>query len=121
MPHANPLSIHSPAPERENIACLYSSGGEITQVVFCPDRKYDNIVASCSTNHETRLWDIHAPDSALFVLKEYAPVYSIAFSPDGNNLASSREGSIRVWKLPLIFAMHKDWPPSNAIEFDGIN
>src|SRR5262249_6372532 len=74
---------------------------EFVQYLACsPDGRF---AASASSNkvNELMLWDLTAPDGTPVLLgKQKAHVYSLAFSPNGKNLASgSSEGVLKLWDV----------------------
>jgi len=78
--------------------------GPVTAVAFSPDGEW---VASASERGATRVWDISAAlntgaatgqEIAQMTYGEREDVFAVAFSPDGEWLATgSLEGAVRVW------------------------
>ncbi|MEL6308343.1 MAG: protein kinase, partial [Chloroflexota bacterium] len=78
---------------------LSGHGGEILDVAISSQ----NIIASASIDGTVRLWDFETGEE-LAVLEHPREVYSLAFSPDGAQLASSygvtdASGTILVWDI----------------------
>ena len=71
---------------------------QVWSVVFSPDGKR---LASASSDHTVKVWDVISGQETLSLKGHSAEVVSVAFSPDGKRLASaSYDKSVKVWDVP---------------------
>jgi WD40 repeat protein/serine/threonine protein kinase len=78
------------------------------QLAFSPDGQR----LSCTHNPMLRVWDV-TTGQVLHTLKD---VRHVAFSPDGNRLASrSKGGAVQVWDVTTGQELHTHWEPSDTI------
>ena len=103
-------------PDKEHI--LNGHGGSVTSIVFSSD---GSILASGSDDGTIRLWEVVFEESRGYTSRkeeivsfshkstlEHSGVTSIAFSPDGNMLASgSKDGTIRLWESETRFGKNR--------------
>ena len=82
----------------EPLVDLHGHGRKVTLLKFHPTAQH--IVSSASGDFTVKLWDIEA-GSCLHTLAEHSdPVYSVAWSPDGNFLASgSFDRCLHIWNV----------------------
>eukprot|EP00871_Galdieria_phlegrea_P003935 jgi/Galph1/4542/GphlegSOOS_G3181.1 len=80
---------------RDIYAIRWSPTGPNTENVNKP-----LLLASASFDHTVKLWDIQAGNCKWTLSKHSEPVYSVAFSPDGEYLASgSLDRFLHVWSV----------------------
>ena len=70
----------------------------VVSVVFHPDGKH---LASRGTDRKVKVWDL-TTGQAVFTepcnaIRKFGTAYTVAFSPDGRQLATGSEGVVRVW------------------------
>ncbi|MBL9160262.1 MAG: WD40 repeat domain-containing protein [Verrucomicrobiales bacterium] len=67
---------------------------QIDSLAFSPDAK----TLSCAAGREVRLWDLATGVQLANFAEHAGVVWSVAFSPDGNRLASaSTKGEVKIW------------------------
>lgn len=78
--------------------------GWVYSVAFHPEFSQRQIIASASYDHTIKLWDVsQLPATCKTLTGHGGAVVSIAFSPDGKQLASgSEDDTIRLWDLSNI-------------------
>ncbi len=78
---------------------LEGHSSEIQGLAFSPDGK---LLASAGRDGTTRIWDIETGESkvTLKVTTAFMGAMSVAFSPDGTQLATSAEGTTILWTVP---------------------
>ncbi|KAL7919851.1 WD40-repeat-containing domain protein [Trichoderma austrokoningii] len=70
---------------------------QVTSVAFSPDNK---ILASASSDHMIRLWEVSTGSHQRTLEGHSYLVFSVVFSPDGSILASaSQDSTIRLWEV----------------------
>ncbi len=69
---------------------------EALTVAFGPDGK---IFATGGNGTTARLWDVATGKSVGKLLEHQAPVYALAFSPDGRTLLTAGGGVVRLWDV----------------------
>jgi WD40 repeat protein len=111
----------------EKIAQFYN-GSYITSVEYSPDGKY---VATGGSDNTIKLWDIAQGKLARTLTGHTDDVQTIAFSPDGQVLASGAggwdnpgESTIKLWRVSNgnlldTFEGHGDWVQKVAFSPDG--
>ena len=80
---------------RETLNTVAAHGKQVKKVAFSPSGK---TVVSAGSDGELRFWDVKTGEH----LKTIAPeknIFSIAFSPDGQTIASSHLGEIHLWNV----------------------
>ena len=59
---------------------------------------HGGLLATASTDHTARIWDLAHPDAQPTVLRHGAGVTSVAFAPDGTHVATGSDDAVaRVW------------------------
>ena len=95
--------------ESESVRILEGHTSAVMDVVFSPDGKK---LASASTDHTLRLWDVESAQPIGDALKGHTSwVTRVVFSPDGKKLASaSWDDTLRLWDVgngqPIGRALH---------------
>lgn len=72
------------------------------EVLGCDFNKYDEIIATCSTDNTSKIWDLRKTSQPLMVLFGHRyPVKKIKFSPFSREvvLTASFDMSVRLWDL----------------------
>ncbi len=69
---------------------------EVKALTFSPNSK---ILASCGDGLEINLWSTETGDKLLTLTGDRSTIYNLAFSPDGNMLASADYSKIYLWDL----------------------
>ena len=80
---------------RETLNTIAAHNKLVKRVAFSPSGK---MVVSASSDYTLRFWDVQTGEH----LKTIAPekhIFSIAFSPDGQTIASSHLGEIHLWNV----------------------
>ncbi|AOY82581.1 AAA-like domain-containing protein [Moorena producens JHB] len=94
---------------------------QVWDVSFSPDGK---MLASASTDHSVRLWEIQGIEPQTF-FGHHDRVWSVAFSPDGSTLASgSADPTVKLWRvkdgnLLQTLVAHADSVKSVSFSSDG--
>jgi WD40 repeat protein len=74
---------------------LYGHRRNVNSVVFNNDGKY---IASGADDGSVRLWNIETVSPINHIIQNNgAPIYSVAFSPDGKTVASADEHGLSLW------------------------
>lgn len=82
----------------ETLALLPSSMGHMTTLAVSPGNR---IVASADEDSTIHLWNTQTREHITDFTSHTDPVIALAFSPDGNMLASGSFKEIRLWDLTL--------------------
>jgi WD40 repeat protein len=95
------VDVASAAPHRSRKSRWTRTGGAILSAAFSPDGRY--LVAGAETYINSRghasIWDLHQPGSASDTIVAKGTC-SVAFSPDGTNVAlSGTSDIITVWNV----------------------
>jgi WD40 repeat protein len=77
---------------------LPGTGGKGGCLAFSPAGKL--LAAGHGTGKVVRLWDLAVRPATTLVLEQPAPVYSVAFAPDGATLAVACGWDVALWDLP---------------------
>jgi WD40 repeat protein len=75
------------------VRTLTAHQGNVRRVVFSPDGQS---FASASSDGTAKLWSVAGELQQTFTLKE--PIFSLAFSPDGQTLAFGNFQSVQLWQ-----------------------
>ena len=73
---------------------LGSHDGSVVGLEFSPD---GSRLASASFDKTVRVWDVVGRKPAVLLRGEQGPIYSVAFTTDGDRLVSGGDGGLRVW------------------------
>jgi len=79
-----PVIVHKVEPSPELTATLRGHGEAVWRVAVAPDGK---TVASGTSSGEVKLWDVDRRKERATLVSGLGNSYSLAFSPDGRNLA----------------------------------
>jgi WD40 repeat protein/serine/threonine protein kinase len=98
----------------------------VVAVAFNADGRH---VASVGTDRTVKVWDLTEPGRPVFegpcdAIRKFGTAYTVAFSPDGGQLAAGSEGTVRVWdwragRLLHSFPGHKFHSIPVAFSRDG--
>ena len=103
-------------------------GDDVSALAISPDREKDDgqTVAVASQDAPIGLWDARTGEHLTDFIGHTDPVVGLAFSPDGNTLASGSFREIRLWNLTLeqvsratILRGHRDMVTTLAFSPDG--
>lgn len=98
--------------------------GEVNYALFNPKPPSDStgwLAATASDDHTAGLWRTSEPSKPLFLMGHSGPVTGLAWSSDGNWLATtSKDKQVRIWNLaapekpPVVLAKHTGevWLPT---------
>ncbi|RLN47576.1 hypothetical protein BBJ29_005926 [Phytophthora kernoviae] len=80
---------------------LSGHSGPVTSLAFSPSSSAEPILASASWDHTVRLWNLFASKKSFIEpLAHPTDVLSVAFRPDGKQLASTTlNGAINIWNV----------------------
>ncbi len=68
---------------------------ELTNLAFSPDSK---LIATSSSDNSIRIWDINLGKEKQ-IIRVDKPVYFLAFSPNGADLAGASETDVSIWDI----------------------